>query len=120
MKLLRWTAALSALVVGAGLLTAVAADEKPTLKAIMKAGFKKDALIDKIKKSEASADEVKKFAEMCRAMCSLKPKKGDEASWKAKTDALAEAAEALAKGDEAARAKVVAASNCKACHSVHK
>ena len=46
--------------------------------------------------------------------------KGDDASWTAKTTALAAAAHEVAEKKAGAVDKLKAASDCKACHSVHK
>jgi hypothetical protein len=85
---------------------------------IMKKGFKgskeSPALLKKVTGGSATAEEKAKLAEYIKKLATLKPEKGDAASWKEKTDALVKAIE---KDDVAALKE---ASNCKACHNVHK
>ena len=53
-------------------------------------------------------------------MATQKPAKGDEASWKTKTAALVSAAKDLVEKKAGAADALKKASDCKACHSVHK
>ena len=85
---------------------------------IMKKGFKgtkeNPALLKKVLGGSATADEKAKLAEYIKKMATLKPEKGDADSWKQKSEALVKAIE---KDDLKALKQ---ASNCKACHKVHK
>lgn len=93
------------------------AAEKP-FKAIMQNGFKgsktQPPLLKKVIGGSATAEEKAQLAAYIKKLPTLKPKKGDAASWMKKTTALVTAVE---KDDLKALKE---ASNCKACHSVHK
>ncbi len=92
-----------------------------SIKSIMKAQFKGDTSnFKKATKGELDKAGIEKLLADCKAICAEKPSKGDEASWKEKTDALVAALESLQKGEADAAAKVEKAGNCKACHDVHK
>jgi hypothetical protein len=94
-------------------------DEKK-IEEIMKKGFKKGTLLDKIKSHDASKAELQQFADYCKALVSLKPPKGDQASWDSKTKLLADNAAAVAKGDDSKLNALLDATNCKDCHNAHK
>jgi len=94
-------------------------DKKVTIKDVMKTAHK-GGLMAKVAKGEANADEKKQLVELYTALAANKPPKGEEASWKEKTAALLAAAKEAAEGKEGAGAKLRAAANCMACHSVHK
>jgi len=98
-------------------LTSAATADGP-FEEIMKKGFKgtkeNPALLKKVLGGSATADEKAKLAEYIKKMATLKPEKGDAASWKEKSEALVKAIE---KDDLKALKE---ASNCKACHKVHK
>ena len=74
---------------------------------VMKEGFKA-----KLHEDLAANKEV--LAKYAAWMAAYKPPKGDAQSWKKKTGAVVAAIKA---NDQAALKK---ASNCKACHNVHK
>ncbi|MEW6306480.1 MAG: hypothetical protein AB1705_23690 [Verrucomicrobiota bacterium] len=112
-------AALSLGVIGHGIY--VTAAEKWTIKDIMKNGHKGDtATVKKAISGQASATEKKQLLEYYQAMAKLQPPEGDADSWKTKTAALIRAAELINKGDPKGTEALKSASNCKACHSVHK
>ena len=69
---------------------------------------------------KATPEEVKELVAGYAAMVKAKQPKGDDASWKEKTTELAAASVALQKGEAGAAERFKNASNCKACHSVHK
>ena len=77
-------------------------------------------LVNKIGEGKGSDDDHKKILETYEAMAQMKPPKGDEASWKMKTETLIAAAKELVEKKPGAAEKFKAASNCKGCHSVHK
>lgn len=92
-----------------------------TLKAIMKDGIKADTSIyKKIEAGSATAEDKAAFLEMCKAMITLEPPKGDADSWKTKTEALVNAVQGVVDGKETATGDLKAAINCKACHTAHK
>lgn len=79
-----------------------------------------DPVCKKAADGKATPDELATLVAGYKAMCSAKPPKGDEASWKEKTSKVLEAAMALQKGAADGAAKYKEAVNCKACHSAHK
>ena len=89
--------------------TADAAEEitQDQISEVMKKGFKA-----KLHNDLAANKEV--LAKYAQWLAAYKPEKGDAASWKAKTEAIVAAIKA---NDQAA---LNTASNCKACHNVHK
>jgi hypothetical protein len=97
------------------------AAEKSTIKMVMKKAMKgKTALTAKVASGDATADEKTELVALFTKLAAAKPKKGDAASWTAKTTALLAAAKGVAAGDADAVASLAKAKNCKACHSVHK
>ncbi len=93
---------------------------KEFMKKFHKAPKGVDPVCKKATDGKASAAELSQLVAGYKAMCSAKPPKGDEASWKEKTGKLLEAAMALQKGAADGAAKYKEAVNCKACHSAHK
>ena len=93
---------------------------KEFMKKFHKAPKAVDPVCKKATDGKASAAELSQLVAGYKAMCSAKPPKGDEASWKEKTGKLLEAAMALQKGAADGAAKYKEAVNCKACHSAHK
>lgn len=98
-----------------------ATPDKLTIKQIMEKAHKgNDTILTRALAKKAKPEEVKELLGLYQAMAMLKPGKGDEASWKAKSAALIAATELLVKNDDKGLAGLKAASDCKACHSVHK
>jgi hypothetical protein len=94
---------------------------KYDVETIMKEAFKgDDALVKKITGGKPTKEEAAKFLEYCQALAANQATKGDAASWKQKTGALLAAAQQVNNGDKAGIAAVRNASNCKACHTVHR
>ncbi len=93
----------------------------PSIKQIMKDGFKgDDSLSKKATQGKLTKEEIAKLAEYCAALAKDKPTVGDEASWKEKTAALSKAVADIQAGTDGAAKAYEAAVNCKACHDVHK
>ena len=88
------------------------------METVMKKGFKgseeNPALLKKIVAGKVTAQEKKLFAAYVDALVHLKPKLGGADRWKEKTAALVAAVKS---GKVEAIKK---ASDCKACHNVHK
>ena len=88
---------------------------KYAMKEIMTKSFKADDnLKDLILDGNATAEQKAKFIDYVENLAQFKPRKGDAASWNEKTAALI----AAAKGTNLDALKK--ATNCKACHSIHK
>jgi len=101
----------------------VQAADKPkfSMEEIMKTGMKGDtSTLKKVVDGVATDAEKKQLLAYFQALTQHSPAKGDEASWKAKTSALVAVTQKIVNGDKAAIAQLKEASNCKACHSVHK
>src|SRR5687767_14230631 len=100
--------------------SAIAAEETaatPSIKNVMKAGFKgDDSLAKKATQGKLSKDEVARLAEYCAALAKDKPAAGDEASWKEKTAALTKAIGEIQSGAAGGARAFETAANCKACH----
>lgn len=104
--------------------TATLADENSDI--IVKAmedGLKgKTSLIKKTLGGEASDEEIKKLAQIVGTLKGTQSPVGDQADYEKKVAALIAAAETVAGGDkgDTAMAALKEASNCKACHNLHK
>lgn len=116
--------AVASLCVAVSLISVQAAEKAKTkysMDDIMKKGMKGDnSLLKKTMEGTASDADKKLLLEYVKDLASHHPEKGDEASWKAKTAALIAATQKVVDGDKTAVPKLKEASNCKACHSVHK
>jgi hypothetical protein len=119
----RITVALLALAVSAtfALSTLRAEDEKPkmTIKDAMKL-HAKEKLHEKVKKGEASKEELDKLIEAYEALGKNKPPKGSADNWKKLTDELLAATKDAKEGKEGAAKRYEAAVNCMQCHKEHK
>lgn len=94
---------------------------KYTTEQIMEQGFKgKESPAARVGRGEGTAADFKLLAELTASLPLNAPPKGDAASWKEKSTALAKAGKDLAAGKAGALEAWKAASNCKACHSAHK
>lgn len=111
--------AATALVSVASLQAADEAKAKFTTKKVM-ADCMKSGLWKKVSEGKGSDADKAKLVEMFAEMGKNKPPKGEADGWKAKTDALAAAAKAVAEGKEGAGAELAKAANCAACHKDHK
>ena len=119
------TVCVASMIAGGALISGLnAAEGKDPTKEFMKAFHKAPKGVDPICKKatdgKASAAELTQLVAGYKAMCSAKPPKGDDASWKEKTTKLLAAAQALQSGAPEGAAKYKEAVNCKACHSAHK
>ena len=94
---------------------------KYTTEQIMEQGFKgKESPAARVGRGEGTAADFKLLAELSASLPFNAPPKGDAASWKEKSTALAKAGKDLATGKAGALDAWKAAANCKACHSAHK
>ncbi len=110
--------ALTLLCIALGLGTASA---DATIKDAMKKYFKPEGALAKKagNKGGATGDELAELLKCYESLAKAKPSKGDEASWAAKTGALIEGVKKAQK-DPADVADLKKATNCKACHDIHK
>lgn len=94
---------------------------KHTIKEVMKLAHGKDAgLLQKVLKGEASEAQKKELLDAYVSLVENTPTKGDEASWHQLAGKAALAAAKVVVGREGAVQELESATNCKACHSVHK
>lgn len=93
--------------------------EKVAIKEVMKVAMK-GGLTKKVASGKATEEEKKKLAGLFAALHENKPPKGEEESWKQKTEALVNAANDVLAGKEGAGEKLQAAADCMACHKAHK
>ena len=99
---------------------AVAAQEAKTIKDVMAAHKGKESMHAKITSGKGTEEEHKKLLGLYEVLATQKPAKGDEASWKEKTTAMVAAAKEVVEKKEGALEHLKKATNCKACHDVHK
>jgi len=92
---------------------------KHTIKESMKIGHK-DGLLKKILSGEATDEDKKTLLDVYVSMVESKPAKGDMASWHNLAGKAAVAAAKVVVGREGALKELETATNCKACHDVHK
>lgn len=109
---------LTLLCIAAGIATASA---DATVKSAMKKYFKpEDALAKKAGKGEASDAELAELLKCFEALTKAKPAEGNASSWEKKTGALVEAVKKIQSKDSSGLSDLKKATNCKACHDVHK
>ncbi len=98
---------------------ALAQDHSATIKKVMKVAMK-GALLKTVASGKASDKQKEELLALFKDLAKAKPPKGDEASWKKKTDALVDGAQNEVNGKPGAGVQLKTAANCKACHDVHK
>ncbi len=94
------------------------AKPKHTIKEAMK--LHKEKLHEKVIAGEATDEEKQMLLDVYISMAESTPKKGDMESWHELTDALVIAGAKAVVGREDAAAALKAATNCMACHKIHK
>lgn len=100
---------------------AAAAAPKYTIEDVMKKAYKgKTSLIARLSEGKGTQADVAQLLEYNQALAASKPTMGEQADWDQRTAALLKATEALKAGDRTAPAALKAASDCKACHKLHK
>jgi hypothetical protein len=92
---------------------------KIPIKTVMKEAMA-GGLAKKAAEGKATAEEVKKLADLFTALHDAKPPKGEAASWAMKTEALVKAIKGVAEGNKEAQMALGKAMNCAACHGAHK
>lgn len=94
------------------------AEPKHTIKEVMQA--MKKGLLKKVVSGEATAEEKTQLLDYYISLVENTPKKGDANSWHKLAGDAAKAAAKVVVGREGATDELKAATNCKACHDVHK
>jgi hypothetical protein len=111
---------------GSWISLAIAADEdapkaKHTIKEVMKLGHKKgESLLEKVTSGEATAEEKQQLLDLYISLVECEPKKGDASSWQKLAGGAALAAAKVVVGREGAVDELKKASDCGACHKLHK
>jgi hypothetical protein len=102
-------------------LSRAADDAKPkyTIKEVMKQAHK-DGLLKKVAGGQGTKEDAEKLLDLYKALGDNKPPKGDADGWKAKTAAIAHAAQEVVDGKPGAGERLTKAANCAECHKVHK
>ena len=97
------------------------AQEEISISAIMKGAMKgDDSLYNMVAEGKGSKDDAKRLLAYVEKLGALTPPRGDESSWKRKTDDLVKGAKAATYGTKAGQMALQRAGNCKSCHSAHK
>jgi hypothetical protein len=117
----KWTITAGACLLTFATLTglSVAADNKATIKKVMKAAFK-GGLCKTVLEGKSDEAQNKELLALFQELAAAEPGKGSAESWKEKTGYLVAAAEGVVEGKEGARVQLKKAANCKACHEAHK
>jgi hypothetical protein len=102
-----------------GTLRAAEPEKKVEIKEVMKIAMK-GGLWKKVSEGKATDDEKAQLVLLYNALHAAMPPKGDAASWKAKTEALLNAANDAKAGKAGALEALAKAANCMACHSAHR
>jgi hypothetical protein len=98
---------------------ALAGDSEETIKKVMKVAMK-GGLCKSVASGKATTDQKKELLALFQDLAKASPEKGDAGSWKMKTTALVDAAQATVDEKPGAGAQLKKAANCKACHDAHK
>lgn len=99
---------------------APAAGAFANVKEVMALHKGKDSFLSKVLAGNGSEEDLKKLVGAYEVLAAQKAPTGDEASWKKLTGALLVAAKDAQGKKEGALDKLKAATNCKACHDLHK
>jgi hypothetical protein len=92
---------------------------KHTIKEAMKIGHK-DGLLKKVLSGESTDEEKKTLLDLYVSMVESKPTKGDMESWHNLAGKAALAVAKVVVGREDSLKELETATNCKACHDLHK
>jgi hypothetical protein len=99
---------------------APAAGTFASVKDVMALHKGKESFLANILAGKGSDDDHKKLVSAYEVMSAQKPPTGDEAHWKTLNTALLAAAKEVQGKKEGAIEKLKAATNCKACHEMHR
>ncbi|MBI5758475.1 MAG: hypothetical protein HZA46_08160 [Planctomycetales bacterium] len=114
-----WAVAFGLVVVGGWAMADDKDKPKHSIKDVMKTAMK-GGLCKKVGDGSASDAEKKELLALFESLGKNKPPKGEEKSWKEKSEALVNAAKAAVDGKADAADQLKKAANCGACHKDHK
>ena len=99
-----------------------AADPAYTIKEVMNMahGGGNNSLYAKVVSGKASKEDKDQLVDLYTALPDNTPSKGNEKSWKQKSNALLDAAKAVAENKNGSISKLKSANNCQSCHSAHR
>ncbi len=92
---------------------------KHTIKEVMKQAHG-EKLLNKVVDGSASKEEKDQLLDLYISLIDNKPPKGESGEWMMNSGRLILAAARVSVGRDGAVDELKAASNCKACHDVHK
>ena len=95
------------------------AEEKVTIKQVMKEAHK-DGLLAKVLKDEASPEEKLKLLDLYVSMAEAKPPQGDEKVWKERTSDIVVKVARVVVEREGAATDLKKSTDCAACHKEFK
>jgi hypothetical protein len=79
-----------------------------------------DNIASEVRNGRGTVDDQKKLLAEYKAIGAIKPPRGDEKSWKARTGAVIQALTELVEKKPGAVDRLHAATECRACHEVHR
>ncbi len=94
-------------------------EEQHSVAEIMQATMKKGQW-KKLAQGEASKEDAEKLVKLFDELHQTKAPHGEAKSWEEKTKELWESAQAAAKGEAGAGARLKKAADCRMCHQAHK
>lgn len=95
------------------------AEDQYSIKEVMMTAYK-DKLATRVIRGEATQAEKERLLRLYEALAATPPPRGNPKSWKRKTYALVEAAQAAVEGESHAPQLLKKTMECGACHSTHK
>jgi len=94
---------------------------KYTIPQIMMKAHKPPAnLLRTVAQGQATAQQKTELLDLYKELAKNTPPRGEAADWAERTELLVAAAQAAVDGDPDASAQLTKASNCMACHDLHK
>lgn len=105
-----------------GVVSLVRAEDKKTIKEVMKAAHTPPAnsLLVKVSGGKGSKEDAEKLLALYKDLAENEPKKGDKDKFKEKVEPIVKAAQAVVDGEKGAGPKLRMAVNCMNCHKEHK
>ena len=100
----------------------VRAEEKKTIKEVMKAAHTppNNSLLNKVSGGKGSKEDAEKLLALYKDLVDNDPPKGDKEKYKSKVEPMVKAAQAVVDGEKGAGPKLKASVNCMNCHKEHK
>src|SRR5262245_9607741 len=105
-----------------GVVSLVRAEDKKTVKEVMKEAHTPptSSLFAKVSAGKGNKEDAEKLLALYKDLAEGEPKKGDKEKFKAKVETMVKAAEGVVAGEKGAAAKLKSSVNCMGCHREHK